>query len=70
MKLFKTKYHFVLYDSNNDIVALFDNFNELSKHINYTMRDLLKEYKKKAIDELIINIRIGNKIYQLYAFED
>lgn len=68
-KDFRSKNHFVLYsDSDNEILFL-DNFEELSRYINYTIRDLIKTFNRYAIDDTI-NIIIDKKKYQLYTFVD
>lgn len=64
-KTFKNN-DFVLYDLNDEIVCYFNNFNELSKHINYTPSKLLFEYNRYNTD--IITIIIDNKKYKLATF--
>ena len=57
---------FVLYDLNDDIVCYFDNFAELSNHINQRLYDLVYEYKRHKTN--VITIIIDNKKYKLATF--
>ena len=63
------KNHFIIYDNQNQIICYLEDFNELSRYINYTLRDLVKRYNKVSINDTI-NICIDNRLYQLYTFED
>ena len=66
IKKFKKDNYFVLYNLSDDIVCFFDNFNELSKYISYSLRDLIHEYNKHNTNTL--NIIIDNKKYKLVTF--
>lgn len=57
---------FVLYNSDEQVVCYFDNFEELSKYINYKLNDLVHEFNRNNTD--IINIIIDNKKYELAIF--
>ena len=65
-KTFKNDNFFVLYDINDNIIAYFDSFVELSKIFNYRLCDLVFQYNKSHTD--IITIIIGNKKYRLATF--
>lgn len=65
---FRKKKHFVIYDLDDNIIALIDNYNELTNFISIEVKELIRKYKKKGND--IIDIVIEGKTYQLYAFED
>ena len=67
MKEFRCYNYFVLYDKDDYPICLFENLEELLKHINYRERELLYRFKKFGNS---INIVIGNKIYKLFRFED
>lgn len=67
MKEFKTDAYFVLYDKEDYPICYFDNLTELLGHINYSGRNLLKEFNKHGNS---VNIIINNKIYKLYKFVD
>ncbi len=68
-KKFRTDNHFIIYGYNDSELYYIDNFDELTKYISYTLRDLVKEFNKRGHDD-IINIIIGNIRYQLYTFVD
>lgn len=57
---------FVLYDENDEIICYFDNFNELSRYINYKLYDLVREFNRHKKD--LINIEIDRKRYKLATF--
>lgn len=57
---------FILYDLEDNIICYFDNYNELSKYINYTPRKLAYEFNFRNTD--IINIIIDNKKLRLATF--
>lgn len=57
---------FILYDLEDNIICYFDNYDELSKYINYTPRKLAYEYNFRNTD--IINIVIDNKKLRLATF--
>lgn len=57
---------FVLYNSDEQVVCYFHNFEELSKYINYKLKDLVHEFNRNNTD--IINIIIDNKKYELAIF--
>lgn len=57
---------FVLYDLNDEVVCYFDNFQELSNHINQRLYDLVYEYKRHKSN--VITIIIDNKKYKLATF--
>ena len=58
--------NFVLYDLDDNIICYFDNYNELSKYINYTPRKLAYEFNFRNTN--IINIVIDNKMLRLATF--
>ena len=62
----RTKNYFVLYDVNDEIICLFNDFDELSKHLNYKLYDLVHEYNRFKSN--IINIEIDKKRYKLATF--
>lgn len=66
-KDFRKENYFVLYDENDYPICYFDNFYELSKHINYRCSDLVCKFNKFGN---CINIVIGNKLYKLVTFVD
>ncbi len=66
-KLFRKISYFVLYDKNDIPVCYFDNFEELSKYINYRCSDLVIKFNKFGDS---IKIVIGNQFYKLYRFQD
>lgn len=57
---------FVVYGDNDEIIFYFDNFNELSRHINYKLCDLVREFNRHKTD--LINIEIDRKRYKLATF--
>ena len=57
---------FVLYDLNDQVICYFQNFNELSKYINYKVYDLAYKFKEHGSN--IIKIIIENKEYKLAFF--
>lgn len=67
MKELRNINYFVLYDKNDIPVCYFENFEELTKHINYNQYDLVKRFKKFGNS---IKIIIGNQFYKLYKFVD
>lgn len=58
--------YFVLYEENDEIICLFNNFDELSKYINYKLYDLTHEYNRHKSN--IITIEINRKRYKLATF--
>lgn len=58
--------YFVLYDSNDEVVCYFDNFEELSKYVKYRYRDLVYEFNIKKTN--VIKVIIDNKKYELAIF--
>ena len=60
------KSDFVLYNSNDEIVCYFKNYDELSKYINYKVYHLA--FKFKNHNSNIIPIIIDNKEYKLAFF--
>ena len=65
-KSFRINNYFVLYDSNDDIICYFNNFDELLKYINYKLSDLVHEYNRHNTN--VISIIINNKKYKLATF--
>lgn len=65
-KDFKNDNYFVLYDLNDNIVCYFDNFNELSRYINYSSRKLKYEFSFRNSN--IITIIIDNQKMKLATF--
>lgn len=65
-KNFKLKNYFVLYDMNDFIVSYFDNFNELSKILNYRLCDLVHEFNRHKSNFIVIII--NNNKYKLFTF--
>ena len=65
-KTFKNDNFFVLYDTNDNIVSYFDNFEDLSKILKYALNDLVHQYNRNNTD--IITVIIGNKKYKLATF--
>ncbi|MDD5826604.1 MAG: hypothetical protein PUD25_02420 [Bacilli bacterium] len=65
-KTFKNENFFVLYDMNDNIISFYDSFAELSKILNYELRNLVFQYNKSHSD--IITIIIENKKYRLATF--
>ena len=60
------EHNFVLYDINDDIICYYDNFEELSRHINYELRKLVYEFNHRGSN--IITVIIDNKKYKLATF--
>ena len=56
--------NFVLYDFNDFPVCYFDNFEELSKHINYSSRRLATLFN---VYGNLLHICIGKNMYKLFA---
>jgi len=65
-KDFKKINYFVLYDINDNIICYFNDFNELSKHLNYKLYDLVHEYNRHESN--MITIVIDKKKYKLATF--
>lgn len=65
-KTFKNSNYFVLYDLDDNIVCYFDNFEELSHLISYSLRDLIREYNRTKSNVKIIII--DNMKYKLATF--
>jgi len=61
---FRKENSFVLYDMNDNIICYFDNFEELSKHLNYRCNDLVRQFN--IYGDLIV-IRIEGIMYKLYT---
>jgi len=57
--------YFVLYDSK-DNVLYFDNFEELSIHINYKLYDLVREFNRHKSN--VITIFFDNKKMELATY--
>lgn len=66
-RFFRENCYFCIYDFNDVLICYCDNFNELTKHINYTSRDLLKQFKKHGN---CLNVLIDSHFYKLYLFYD
>lgn len=66
IKTFREENYFILYDLNDNIICYYDNFNELSTVINYSLRDLIREYNREKSNIRIIVI--NNKKYKLATF--
>lgn len=62
----KNNNFFVLYDLSDNIICYFDNFNELSRYINYSSRKLSYEFNIRNTN--IITIIIDNKKLKLATF--
>lgn len=65
-KSFRKNNFFVLYNLNDEVISYFDNFDELSRYINYNLGKLVYEYKRYNTN--IITIIIDNKKYKLATF--
>jgi len=65
-KSLKKNNYFILYDLNDEIICLFDSFDELSNHITQRLHDLVYEYKRHKSN--IITIEIDRKKYKLATF--
>ena len=68
-KDFRVNNHFILYDDFDNIICYFDNFKELSKYFNYRLSDIVRNYNKYGIDDMI-KININNCRYNLFTFID
>lgn len=66
IKKFRNENYFVLYNLSDEIVCYFNDFDELSKFISYSLRDLIHEYNKHKTD--VLTIIIDNKKYKLATF--
>lgn len=66
-KDFRKDNYFVLYDLNDFPICYFDNFDELSKHLNYRCSDLVSRFNKYGNN---LKIVIGNEFYKLFTFKD
>lgn len=60
----REKYYFVLYDMNDYPICYFDNFDELKQHLNYPLKKI--NYMLNIYGNLI-HIKIGDKLYKLFA---
>lgn len=75
-KDFKKDYYFVIYEyrhenslnDEDEIICYLENYEELSKYINYTPRKLAYEFNSRNTN--IIIIVIDNKKYKLATFCD
>ena len=73
IKKFRNENYFVLYDLSDNIVCYFNDFNELSKFVSYSLRDLIHEYNKyktmlsKSNNQHLLNI---NKPIDEEVFND
>jgi len=73
-KDFKKNNYFVIYkyeqendlNKEDEIVCYIENYDELSKYINYTPRKLAYEFNSRNTN--IITIVIDNKFYKLATF--
>ena len=65
-KTFKENNYFVLYDLNDNIICYFDNFYELSKYLDYQLRNLVYQYNATASN--IITVIIQKRKYKLATF--
>ncbi len=65
-KDFRNNNFFVLYDLNDEVVCYFDDFNELSRYINFRLCDLVRNYK--VSNSNVITIIIDNKKFKLATF--
>ncbi len=66
-KELKKIYYFVLYDMEDFPICYFDNFKELSNNLNYPLKKIT--YMLNIYGNLI-HIKIGNKLYKLYAVNE
>ncbi len=66
-KKIKNDCYFVLYDFNDFPVCYFDNFDELSRHINYSSRRLAILFNAYGN---LLHICIGGIMYKLFATEE
>lgn len=67
-KNFRQDNYFILYTLDDFIIRYFDNYNELSKIINYTASDLVHEYNRHDTDSLVVVV--NNTKYKLVTFVD
>lgn len=65
-KTFKENNYFVLYDLNDNIICYFDDFYELSKYLDYQLRNLVYQYNATASN--IITVIIQKRKYKLATF--
>lgn len=65
-KTFRNNNYFILYTQDDQIICYFDNFEELSKHLNYRLSNLVNLYNIHKSN--IINIEIDNKRLKLATF--
>ena len=65
-KTFRNENFFVLYDTNDNIVSYFDNFSDLTRVLEYQLRNLVYQFNHSESD--IITVIIGNKKYKLATF--
>lgn len=63
-KEFRKNNYFVLYDFDDNIICYFDNFEELSKHLNYPCKYLVHQFNTYGS---LINIVINQKMYKLFT---
>lgn len=66
-KNFRKDNYFVLYDFNDEVICYFDNFEELSKHLNYPCFYLVNQFNTYGN---LIHITINKTIYKLYTTTD
>lgn len=64
-KTFRKNY-FILYDLNDEIICYIDNFNELSKHINYDICHIVWLFNRDNTD--IITIMYDGVKHKLATF--
>lgn len=55
-KTFKENNYFVLYDLSDNIICYYDNFNDLSRVINYSVKDLVHQYNRQNTNNIIVVI--------------
>ena len=65
-KLFRKNNYFVLYDMEDNILCYYDNFNDLSKVLNYRLSDLVYNYNRNKSN--IIIVIINDVKYKLATF--
>ena len=65
-KLFRKNNYFVLYDMKDNILCYYDNFNDLSKVLNYRLSDLVYNYNRNKSN--IIIVIINDVKYKLATF--
>ena len=66
-KDFRQNNYFVLYDLEDNLICYFDNFEELSKYINYRCSALVYEFNHSND---FVQVIIKNEKYKLYTFVD